>query len=316
MGKKICPMFAEVQMGVPRRCAGESCSWFVDGECAVVTTAKKEHNCRETKKKCNKEKDDFIVTLAQHPEFREAVGLVVKGDAELKKAFAEFCHTCNEEGEEEVLSPSISPSSSPSSELDALREELAATREYAKASDEAATVAELENKKLKEEMEKLREEMEEVVADRDSIARENEGWQQAYNELLEMSEKTREKLEEENKLLKSSLNDTKQSEFSLLMKEIAKREDMKEGMEEKKYEIYDVNGEMWKCDEDFFPNLICFRITWEANVGFGQLEFRYNTSSHKWEYDDECMSEEFCLAVLKHWLRLVYTGEKTVQRVD
>lgn len=399
MKNKVCPILKpNERTGLHRKCLEEDCAWYVDGSCAAVANAMRENNCRAMTEGCSKVKNDVLVTLAKYPEFREVVSLVVKGDAELKKTFAEFCHTCNEEDEEEIFSPSNSPSSSPSSEIDALKEELAATREYAKASDEAAAVAELENKKLKEEMERLKEskkqllddldfakgywreanfkndaletevrelkeknrvlteEMKEVVADRDSIARENEGWQdanktllvkvedldeknrvlvnemkelsqdnenlsksyfdikEAYNDLIQMSENKREALEGEIELLKNSLDDTKQSEFKLKMKEMKMREDVKEGT--KQIEIYDVNGEMWQCNPEMFPDLVAIRLQWDSELGWGNLEFTYNTKTHEWNLDSECMSEEFCLAVLKHWLHLVYTGEKIVQRVD
>ena len=80
-------------------------------------------------------------------------------------------------------------------------------------------------------------------------------------------------------------------------------------MNNTKYEIYYVESEMWKCNDEHFPNQVAFRIQWNANVGFGELTFVYNTKEHKWTVDDECMSEEFCLAVLQKWLHGVYTGD-------
>ena len=81
------------------------------------------------------------------------------------------------------------------------------------------------------------------------------------------------------------------------------------------YIIYEVRSQMWKCDEEFFPDDIAFRIQWSANVGFGELTFVYNTRTNKWRIDDECMSEAFCKAVLDKWLHGVYTGENAVSKL-
>lgn len=82
-----------------------------------------------------------------------------------------------------------------------------------------------------------------------------------------------------------------------------------------KYIIYEVHSEMWKCDDEHFPDQIAFRIQWSANIGFGELEFVYNTKTNKWSIDDECMSEEFCNAVLAKWLHGVYTGENAISKL-
>ena len=152
-----------------------------------------------------------------------------------------------------------------------------------------------------------------MTEERDAAIKAHLEVKEAYNELLEMSEKKRSELDGEIELLKTSLNDTKNSEFSHKMKELKMREGMKE--EAKQIEIYDVNGEMWLCDPETFPNLVAFRIQWDSELGWGNLEFTYNTKTHEWNVDSECMSEEFCLAILKYWLHLVYTGEKKIQKL-
>ena len=68
-----------------------------------------------------------------------------------------------------------------------------------------------------------------------------------------------------------------------------------------KYEIYDVDAEMFKCNSNY-PNMLGFRLHWSANLGFGELSFYYDTKKNEWEYDTECMGKEFCKAVLDKWL--------------
>jgi len=75
-----------------------------------------------------------------------------------------------------------------------------------------------------------------------------------------------------------------------------------ESINKEKYEIYSAVGQMYKCNEEFYPNCIGFQIEWEANLGFGQLTFIYDTKTKEWGCDSECMSKEFCNAVLKKWL--------------
>lgn len=70
---------------------------------------------------------------------------------------------------------------------------------------------------------------------------------------------------------------------------------------DKKYEIFDVEAEMFKCNENY-PNMIGFVIHWTANLGFGDLSFYYDTEKKEWEYDSECMGKEFCSAVLDKFL--------------
>lgn len=70
---------------------------------------------------------------------------------------------------------------------------------------------------------------------------------------------------------------------------------------EKEYKIYGVEAEMFQCNEHF-PNSIGFELNWDANIGFGQLNFIYNTVTRKWSYDTECTGKEFSKAVLDKWL--------------
>ena len=70
---------------------------------------------------------------------------------------------------------------------------------------------------------------------------------------------------------------------------------------DKKYEIYEVQAEMFKCNENF-PDMLGFQLHWSANIGFGDLSFYYNTAKNIWEYDTECMGKEFCNAVLNKWI--------------
>lgn len=78
---------------------------------------------------------------------------------------------------------------------------------------------------------------------------------------------------------------------------------------DKKYEIYDVEAEMYKANE-YFSNTMVFRLNWTANLGFGELNFYYDTKKNEWECDSECMSKEFCKAVLDKWLSDVMNKEK------
>ena len=73
---------------------------------------------------------------------------------------------------------------------------------------------------------------------------------------------------------------------------------------DKKYEIYNVEAEMYNCNM-YYPDCIGFLLSWEANLGFGQLTFLYNTKTQRWECDSECMSKEFCVAVLDKWLEQI-----------
>ena len=69
----------------------------------------------------------------------------------------------------------------------------------------------------------------------------------------------------------------------------------------KKYEIYDVNAEMYECNSNF-PNMLGLKLYWNASLGFGELSFYYNTKTNKWQYDTECMGKEFSKAVLDKWI--------------
>ena len=70
---------------------------------------------------------------------------------------------------------------------------------------------------------------------------------------------------------------------------------------DKKYEIFDVEAEMYKANEHY-PNTMVFKLIWTANLGFGELNFYYDTEKNEWECDSECMSKEFCAAVLDKFL--------------
>lgn len=68
-----------------------------------------------------------------------------------------------------------------------------------------------------------------------------------------------------------------------------------------KYEIYDVDAEMFNCNLHF-PDTIAFKLKWVGNVGFGELSFLFNTKTKEWSCDTECMGKDFCEAVLNKWL--------------
>lgn len=71
------------------------------------------------------------------------------------------------------------------------------------------------------------------------------------------------------------------------------------------YEIYDVKAELYECNQEYYPNCIAFKVMWDANVGFGELLFMYDTEKEEWTYDTECMGEEFCKLVLNKWIELL-----------
>ena len=73
---------------------------------------------------------------------------------------------------------------------------------------------------------------------------------------------------------------------------------------EKKYVIHSVDAEVYKANENF-PNTMVFKLAWVANLGFGELTFYYDTKTQEWECDSECMSKEFCSAILDHWLETI-----------
>ena len=66
------------------------------------------------------------------------------------------------------------------------------------------------------------------------------------------------------------------------------------------YEIFSAQGELYSYDLQFG-----LQISWESNIGFGQLTFIYDPESETWDCDTECMSEEFCKAVLNKWLHSI-----------
>lgn len=70
----------------------------------------------------------------------------------------------------------------------------------------------------------------------------------------------------------------------------------------KKYEIIEATGEMYKCN-DYYPDTYALNIEWVAKErGFGNLNIKYNEKTGKWLKDTEYMSDEFCQAVLAKWL--------------
>lgn len=77
---------------------------------------------------------------------------------------------------------------------------------------------------------------------------------------------------------------------------------------DKKYDIYEVSGEIFKCAEPV-PYYMVFRLKYTSNIGWGEITFTYDTNSNAWEIDDEYMSEEFCKAVLNKWLYDTYISE-------
>lgn len=84
---------------------------------------------------------------------------------------------------------------------------------------------------------------------------------------------------------------------------------LREQKEQGKYKIYDVEAEMYKANENFH-NTMVFRLNWTENLGFGELNFYYDTEKNEWECDSECMSKELCSAVLNKWLEDVMSKEK------
>ena len=70
---------------------------------------------------------------------------------------------------------------------------------------------------------------------------------------------------------------------------------------EKDYQIHEVEADMIKYDKKY-SHMIGFRLRWIATIGFGELNFYYDTKNKTWEYDTECMDKAFCAAVLEKWL--------------
>lgn len=80
-------------------------------------------------------------------------------------------------------------------------------------------------------------------------------------------------------------------------------------MDNNKYEIYEVEAEMFKCNKNY-PNMLGFQLHWTANIGFGDLSFYYDYVKKEWEYDSECMGKEFCMEILKKWLDTICDKDK------
>ena len=70
----------------------------------------------------------------------------------------------------------------------------------------------------------------------------------------------------------------------------------------KPYEIDYADGRIYKCNERI-PDTYALNIEWSANeIGFGELNIKYNEKTGKWTKNTEYMSDEFCQAVLAKWL--------------
>lgn len=70
----------------------------------------------------------------------------------------------------------------------------------------------------------------------------------------------------------------------------------------KQYKIIYADGKMYKCN-DHYPDTYALNIEWGAkDIGFGNLNIKYNEKTGKWSKDTEYMSDGFCQAVLAKWL--------------
>lgn len=70
----------------------------------------------------------------------------------------------------------------------------------------------------------------------------------------------------------------------------------------KQYKIIYADGKMYKCN-DHYPDTYALNIEWGAkDIGFGNLNIKYNEKTGKWSKDTEYMSDAFCQAVLAKWL--------------
>ena len=74
---------------------------------------------------------------------------------------------------------------------------------------------------------------------------------------------------------------------------------------------------MFLADPEYYPDTIVFKILWEANVGFGELTFTYNTRTSEFHYDSECMSKEFCIEVVNKCFGEIMSekGERNVSEL-
>ena len=69
-----------------------------------------------------------------------------------------------------------------------------------------------------------------------------------------------------------------------------------------KYEIYEVEAEMFPANELYFPNKTVLILKWEANIGIGEITYTYNWKTKEWNCDTECMGRELCTAVFDKWM--------------
>lgn len=355
MGKKICPMLKpNERTGLQRKCLEGDCAWYVDGACAAITNAKKENICSKNSNEAlavlakYPEFREAVGVAAQcDAKIKKIIAehlhsICEEEDLSLSsppsfppspEEFQDLLDTLGyaremwkaAEGEITILTKEKEKDEKRISDLEGVVLKL--QRDLADSEEKRRHLLEVSNERtadLEQRLESYKKDLAEskdlhekslllLAEERDAAIKECLEMKEAYNELLEMSEKKREELDGEIELLKTSLNDTKNSEFSHKMKELRMREGLKESAAS--FEIYDVNGEMWKCDPETFPDIIALRLQWDSELGWGNLEFTYNTKTHEWNIDSECMSEEFCLAILKHWLHLVYTGEKKMQKL-
>lgn len=72
-----------------------------------------------------------------------------------------------------------------------------------------------------------------------------------------------------------------------------------------KYEIYEVEAEMFPANELYFPNKTVLILKWEAYNGFGEITYTYNRETKEWNCDTECMGREFCTAVFDKWMKTI-----------
>lgn len=72
-----------------------------------------------------------------------------------------------------------------------------------------------------------------------------------------------------------------------------------------KYEIYEVDAEMFPANELYFPNKTVLILKWNASIGFGEITYTYNMETKEWKCDTECMDREFCIAVFDKWMETI-----------
>lgn len=72
-----------------------------------------------------------------------------------------------------------------------------------------------------------------------------------------------------------------------------------------KYEIYEVEAEMFPANELYFPNKTVLILKWEANIGFGEITYTYNRETKEWNCDSGGKSNAFCVAVIEQWIKTI-----------